>query len=403
MSANRRTFLKQNLVAATLVTTGATSGISPAQTPVPAVETAKGSSTGSENTALPKTQWAYFRGDENASGVSKSCLPDELDILWKYKVKDGAFTATPVVVGGVCYVPDLDGVWHAMDLSTGEKKWTKKTEAFSFAASPAYRNGRLFVGDIDGIFYCYDLDGNEQWRFTAEAEISSSATFFGDNVLFASQDAKLYCVNQKTGKLAWKPIEVQDQIRCSPTVAGNRSFVAGCDGHLHIIDLVAGKEVAAIEIDSPTGVTPAVMGEHIFFGTEAGEIFKINWKEATVDWRFTEKRRREIRSSSAVSEEIAVTASRSKNVYGIEPKSGDLLWQFTAKHSVESSPVIACDRVFFATTRGLMHLLDAKTGKELWKKETGDSFASAPAVVDGKLLITSDEGIVYCLGKAKDA
>jgi len=396
MSTNRRTFLKRNFIAASLATTA----ISCAQNSTAPANPQSGTSS-IKPSAKPQ-QWPQFRGDELASGVAQSCLPDKLDVLWKYKVKDGAFDATPAIIDGVCYVPDLDGEWHALDIHTGDVKWTKKTEAFSFAASPAFRDGKLFVGDIDGIFYCYDLKGKELWRFTAGAEISASATFYKDNVLFASQDATLYCLNQKTGKLAWK-IEVQDQIQCSPTVVGDRSFVAGCDGHLHIMDLIAGKEVAAIEIDSPTGVTPAVMGDHVYFGTEAGEVFKINWKEATVGWRFTEKRRREIRSSAAVTDKMVVVGSRSKNVYGIDPKTGLEIWKFTGRHGIESSPLIACDRVFIASNRGRLHLLDLMTGKEIWKKETGDSFSSSPAAVNGKLVITSGEGVVYCLGAPEKA
>jgi len=223
--------------------------------------------------------WTIFRGNTFATGEAKSCLSTDLTILWQYEVENGAFEATPVIVDSVCFIPDLDGVWHALNLNDGTLKWKKKTEAFGFVASPAFKDGRLYVGDLDGIFYCYDLDGNEKWKFEAQAEISSSANFYEGKVLFGSQDATLYCLDSKTGKLAWK-IEVDDQIRCSPTIVEDRSFVAGCDGRLHIIALKKGEEVAQGEIQSPTGVTPAVMGDHVYFGTEGGDFFNINWRNA---------------------------------------------------------------------------------------------------------------------------
>ena len=352
-------------------------------------------------TPTAEATWTSFRGDPLATGQAKSVLPNQLDLLWKYEVKNGAFEATPVVVDGVCYIPDLDGTLHAIGLDSGKKKWTKKTGAFSFAASPAFKDGRMYVGDIDGIFHCYDLDGNEIWKYEPDeggVEINSSATFYKGNVLYGSQDATLYCLSADKGKLQWK-LEVQDQIRCSPTVVGGKCFVAGCDGQLHIVDLEKGKEVAQVPIDNPTGSTPAVMGDYLYFGTEGGEFFKIDWKNAKVEWRFREKQPREIRTSAAVNGEAVVFGSRSKNVYALDPVKGSRLWEYKCKRSVESSPVITGDNVAFASSDGRIYLLDLQTGKEVWKKETGDRIASSPAVVDGLLLIASDDGVVYCFGK----
>ena len=404
MAPNRRNFLRQSCDLAALAAVGSLlphqlvgQTLAPDQKKSDVIATNKPK----KNTA---ESWKLFRGNEFATGEAKSCLPDKLDLLWKYEIKGGAFEATPAIIDGVCYVPDLDGFWHAINLTDGKEKWKKKTDAFAFAASPAFKDDRLYVGDIDGFFYCYDLTGKEIWKFEAGAEISSSATFYKDKVLFGCQDARLYCLDRKTGKPAgFEKIEVQDQIRCSPTVVADRSFVAGCDGHLHIIDLNAGKELAAIEIDSPTGVTPAIMGDNVFFGTEAGEVFAIDWKKAEVKWRFTERSRREIRSSAAVSERMLVVGSRSKNVYGIDPMTGEEKWKFTCRRGVQSSPLIACDRVFVAATDGRVYLLDLLTGKELWNKQTGDSFTSSPAVVDHRLLIASNDGVVYCFGKDEQA
>ena len=57
-------------------------------------------------------------------------------------------------------------------------------------------------------------------------------------------------------------------------------FLAGCDGKLHVIDLANGEETGAIEIEAPTGSTPAAVGELIYFGTEGATFFCIDWKAA---------------------------------------------------------------------------------------------------------------------------
>ena len=121
------------------------------------------------------------------------------------------------------------------------------------------------------------------WTFEANAEINSCANFYQENVLFGSQDATLYCLNAASGELVWK-FEIQDQIRCSPTLVEGRAFLAGCDGQLHIVDVDEGTGLSSVPINAPTGVTPAVQGSYAYFGTEAGEMFCVDWKQSNVVW-----------------------------------------------------------------------------------------------------------------------
>ena len=173
-----------------------------------------------------KEGWHVFRGDAGSSGVATSKLPEKLETLWEYKVPGGkgAFESTAVIAKSstdqkpIAYIGDLDGTLYALDLETGELKWSKKL-TFSFSSSPAYRDGLIYIGDIDGELFCVDEKGNTKWKFTCEGEISSSPNFYKGDVLFGSQDSKLYLLNAKTGEKIWAH-ETPDQIRCSITVAG---------------------------------------------------------------------------------------------------------------------------------------------------------------------------------------
>jgi outer membrane protein assembly factor BamB len=256
---------------------------------------------------------------------------------------------------------------------------------------------RLYVGDIDGKFYCFDLQGNEQWQFTASAEVSASANFHKGNVLFGSQDTTLYCLNAGSGQLVWKHA-IDDQIRCCPTVVQDRAFVAGCDSRLHIIDLNAGQGIATVDIHAPTGVTPAVLGKHVYFGTEGGIVFCVDWQQAKVIWTFEDERGREIRSSPAVNDQMLVIGSRSKSVYGIDLQTGKEVWTFACKRAVDSSPVIVGSRVVVGASDGRLYALDMKTGEPRWLMETGGGFTGSPAVAANRLLIANDDGVLYCFG-----
>jgi outer membrane protein assembly factor BamB len=347
---------------------------------------------------ITASAWPLGRGNALAQGVAQTTLPDKPQLIWKIEVDKGAFDGTPVIAGGVAYLGDMDGKVYAWNLADGKEIWTYKVES-GFIASPAIRDSMLYIGDIDGKFHALDVkSGQEKWTFAADAQIDNGANFWQDNVLFGSQDANLYCLNAASGKLVWK-MAIQDQIRCMPTVVGDRSFVAGCDSTLHIIDLTTGKEAAGVPIESPTGVTPAILGNDVFFGTESGTFFAVNWKDAKVTWKLEDKGSTQpYRSAPAVQEGIVVVGSRSRRIEAFDPATGNQLWTMATKQRVDSSPVIVGDRVFVGAADGRLYGVELKTGKQLWEYQASGGFTGSPAVADGKLVIATDRGVVYCFG-----
>jgi outer membrane protein assembly factor BamB len=217
-------------------------------------------------------------------------------------------------------------------------------------------------------------------------------------VIFGSQDTRLYCLNADSGQLVWK-FAIADQIRCMPTVVGDRSFVAGCDSTLHIVDLTSGKEAGAVPIEAPTGVTPAVLGDNVYFGNEGGSLFAVNWKDAQVTWKVEDKGTSQpYRSSPAVEAGIVVVGSRSRKVEAFDTKTGNELWSFSTKQRIDSSPVIVGSRVYVGAADGRLYGLDLKTGKQTFEYQATGGLTGSPAVADGKLVIATDRGVVYCLG-----
>lgn len=347
--------------------------------------------------------WPVFRGNSLGTGVSTSPLSDKLAEHWTFKVPGGAFDATPVIAGGIVYIGDLDGALFALDLKTGEKKWKTTIKDSGFPASPAVRNGLIYVGDYDGVFYCFDAtDGKEKWKFAAEAEISSP-NFYKDAVVFASQDSRLYSLDAATGKLNWK-YAIEDQIQCSPTIVDGRAFLAGCDGKLHIVDVAKGEAINDVDIFNPTGVTPAVLGDRVYFGTEGGELLCVNWRTAKTEWTYAdENSHQSIRSSPAVTKDVVVFGSRSKQVYALDPTTGKLLWKVPSRRGIDSSPVIAGERAYVGVGDGKILAIALQDHKIVWQYQASGGFGGSPAIADGRLVIASDEGVVYCFGQKQGA
>ena len=281
--------------------------------------------------------WPLFRAGSLALGVAPGSLPQKLYVLWTFS-SEGVLNRPPRSRRERLHQ------FHQRQpprivLDSGKQRWAFKTD-LGFNASPAVREGLVYIGDVDGRFYCIAADGGKRWQFDAGAEINSGANFYKDKVLFGSQDGLLYCLDSATGRLAWK-YESEDQIRCFPTIVENRAFVAGCDARLHLIDLDRGEQVANVELESPTGSTPAVLADLLFVGTEGSIFYAIDWKTPKVVWQFAaERRRMPFRGSAAATAAVVVVGSMDKNLYALEPKTGKLLWTFPTRGRIEGSPVV---------------------------------------------------------------
>ena len=67
---------------------------------------------------------------------------------------------------------------------------------------------------------------------------------------------------------------------------------------------------------------------------------------------------------------------------------------------VDSSPVIAGDRVLFGSQDGRITMLRFDTGEKIWSYLVGSPVRAAVAVVDGWIIAVAVDGGVYAFGEA---
>ena len=154
-----------------------------------------------------------------------------------------------------------------------------------------------------------------------------------------------------------------------------------------------------VEIGSPTGVTPAAVGDYVYFGTEAGEFLAINWRESKIAWKFISKvGTQPYRSSAAATTELVVVGTRNKRVYGLNPATGEERWSFAARQRIDSSPVLLGNRIFCGSADGRVYELNATNGEKVWEYEAGGAFVGSAAIAGGRMVIANDKGVVFCFG-----
>ena len=351
--------------------------------------------------------WVSFRGNPQLTGVSDSKLPDNPQLLWTFQAGD-MIESTAAVVDGTVYIGALDGILYAIDAETGEKRWTYQTNS-SIKASPAIHDGIVYFGDGDGVFHAVDINTHTmKWQFQTEGEIISSANFAGDRVLFGSYDGFLYCLNRENGALVWK-FETEGYVHGTPGVwtapesgsgdPKNFVIVTGCDSYLRVINIDDGIQTQQVELGAYVAASPAISQNRVYCGTYGTEILGVALDTGEMAWRYRHPRRQfPFFASAALTEDSVIIGGRDKMVHAISRETGEPIWTYTTKSSIESSAVIAGTRAFLGTTRGLFIALDITTGEPVWEFATGSSITASPSVSDGKIYIGTEDGILYCFG-----
>jgi outer membrane protein assembly factor BamB len=341
-----------------------------------------------------RSDWPLFRGSAEQTGVSTTQLPAKLQTLWTFKAGD-AFETAVAVSGGVVYAGSMDEHLYAIDLSKGTQKW--KYKGGPFKAPPAVRDGFVHVGDLDGNFHCVDAaKGTRKWTFETGAEIGG-ANFFRDDILFTSHDENLYCVS-KDGKQRWK-FKTDGPIYGSPAVAEGKTFLVGCDSHMHVIDVANGKEIRSVELGGQTGASASVLGNMLYIGTMRNEVKAIDWKKGAVAWTYRPGRNGQaFFSSPAATNKYIVIGCRDRRVHAIDRLKGTNVWSFPTGDKVDSSPVVAGHKVVVGSLDGKLYVLDLDSGKLLQKVTLDGPISASPVVLDGKVLIGTQKATLYCLG-----
>lgn len=82
------------------------------------------------------------------------------------------------------------------------------------------------------------------------------------------------------------------------------------------------------------------------------------------------------------------------------PENLVVRWEFKADEAIETTPVVADNRVFVADVMGKVYAIDRKDGSEIWKVDFETGFLAGASVRGQQVLIGDIDGNLYCLDAA---
>jgi outer membrane protein assembly factor BamB len=349
--------------------------------------------------------WPGFRGNAAQTGESPELIPEKLVQRWTFKVgadKSGIASteSTAAIMNGVAYVGAFDDHLHALDLATGTEKW--KFKAGPIKAPVAAMAGIVYAGNMDGMVYAIDATGKPKWQVELSGEVTSGPNAFGDAILVGTGDETLHCLSKTDGKSRWTFAINGGPVIGTPALVDGKTFAAGCDSTLHILDAANGKELGTVDLGGQVGASAAVRDGKLYVGTMSNQVVAVDLSKAEVAWTFEPAARKlPFFASVAATDKLIIAGSRDKRVYAIDRATGKEVWSVPTEGKVDSSPVVVGKRVYAGSHDGRLYVLELDTGKLIERIQLDGPISASPAIGGGCLVIGTEKGTVYCFGAAK--
>ena len=185
--------------------------------------------------------------------------------LWVRRM--GVTESSPLIVGRLVYVGSWDHHMYALDLRTGNVRWSYDTGE-EIDSSAAYAGGIVYIGANEGHVYAFGArSGRLIWRAGGGREyFYATPTVAYGRVYIGNTDGTLYAYGAKTGDLLWAH-PAGTYIYSAAAVWRHRVYVGTYDGFFRAFDAATGDPVWSWEAPAKVHGAPTVMAGLVYFST----------------------------------------------------------------------------------------------------------------------------------------
>lgn len=367
-----------------------------------------------------------WRGNLGRTGEFPHAGPVENpSVAWRYDF-GAPVKASPVIVAGTVYVGADNGRFAALDLATGQPKWTYEAGA-AIGSSAAVLGGRVMFMNGRGIYALNAETGEEIWVNRGGYWDDSPLVLPGpiphrngkelEGVMFLSIPWRgMKGLDVATGEEVWHHRDGH-----GPGRRGNSAFYhEGMIGYFRgsqatvLVDALTERRVYEIDGAIDNGVfTPAARdGECISYirGVVAFDLRDNIGKQGShlsqydMKWRFLPEGNPDWDtlhpgiSSLSVDDLRVYFGHRDKHVYALNRETGDLVWKTATGGVNRSSPALGSgDLLYIGSYNGNVYGIDKSDGSIRWSLPVGGAVHSSPALDGNTLVVGNDGGSVTAL------
>jgi outer membrane protein assembly factor BamB len=339
--------------------------------------------------------WPMFKGDASRRGEGVDGPIGQPVLRWRYQA-NGAIPESVSVSGGLAYASSDDGVLHALDVVTGEERWSFTADVPPLFG-PAVVDGSVYVFDAAGFLHSLDAaTGDLRWR-SAQAVVGASSPTVGGGAVYAgSSDGSLVAIATADGTERWRSSISTTGVARSPAFADGRVYVAADGGGFVAVDAVDGTIVWRHDTgDLSTGTAVAADGI-AFMGASGipgeGMLWALDAATGVERWRIEQPI-----FTPAVSGGVAYSGSTALGVFAFDAATGRQRWTFPVAGAAR--PLAVADGTVYApvTEERRVYALDAATGTERWRFDVDAPINCCVAVAEGAAHVGTQLGGLYAI------
>lgn len=185
----------------------------------------------------------------------------EIDGAKVWSRPSGPQQAQPSIEGNNLYVPLDEGRLLALDLLTGNERWTRFPAKGALSEVLALPD-RVFVGAANKTFYAYDPDDGEiEWKMEIGTTLRGRPATDGTRVVITGMDNLVRAFDRGNGRLDWHvPVPYRP---AGPVVVGSSAVVPPSPGNaaeIRAFQMTDGKAAGEIKLEQQLAVLPAFGG-----------------------------------------------------------------------------------------------------------------------------------------------
>ena len=204
---------------------------------------------------------------------------------------------------------------------------------------------------------------------------------------------------------------LQALIEFPPAVAYGRLYVANIHGKFVALDVKSGKIDWQRDFDTCTASSPAVRGRFVYQGlmnacseshdNATGYLVALDALTGRIRWRF---KAGSVESSPLVVGNRVYFGSFDNRIHALSAATGKQLWSFATDDNVKGALAYANGTVYGGSYDGKVYALDAESGKLRWSSagqaglRGAGNFYAGPAVAYGRVFVGNTDGKVYAFG-----
>jgi outer membrane protein assembly factor BamB len=196
--------------------------------------------------------------------------------------------STPTVVGDMLAVGSCNGMIRGLDKKTGQVRWAYNIrndgEQSQFHGDPLVTDELLVIGTDGKIGHVYAFErstGAVRWKYRVEERgVASDVVRLGSNLYAVTLTDELLCLDLETGKAKWtfrSGFPGQDSyLTSSPAVSGDHAYFGGLDGSVNALDAQSGKLLWKRDLAARVTTSVAVHGQDLYLGTAKRRLYRLD-------------------------------------------------------------------------------------------------------------------------------